>query len=601
MIPMAVPYAGTLPYPLSSTFYYPTINIRGAGRERPGKVLRSIFLFISIISTTLFLSGSPGELHVTNSMGIPLKSISMQTPFIVTVTLRDADAARSWPTVEGLEHFKVVGQQSGENISMVQGQQTRERRFQYTVIADIPGEFTLGPAKMGSQDLAGAYSISVLDAIPQKKESYSVPRYQIVIPKKKWVAGEKIPLILRFVYQDPAITLTHIEKPHTPGLTIHDLDEEAAYDEVIKNEMFHIIEYKGRMYADQPGNFVLRSLLAEYTEPNTARTGWAFFGFSTLRQKKAAASDAVVLTIDSLPLNAQQIEAIGTFSSFTATLQQAQVPLGEAVTLTLALTGEGNFEKIDPPVLALPQELRAYESKMSEAPTLGKGTQKWEYVIQGLKEGNYTIKEQPFSFFDTESRKVKMLKTKPLSLKITAPIKKVINETIPEEPKQSVIPELEKMILTDETTKPAIPLPAFLVLFFLAPAFALIRFFGRTHFAALQTLYKKIRIFWIVHTTLKSIKKACAKADMSHLHALMAQALKACYSLEEGMKLSDVKHALIEKGWSLEDIDAWDEFMQQLLNYSSFRSPRQTVATADNKMLCAHAEEWLKKMKRCAS
>ena len=49
----------------------------------------------------------------------------------------------------------------------------------------------------------------------------------------------------------------------------------------------------------------------------------------------------------------------------------------------------------------------------------GTTVQTWEYVVQGLKPGTFTIPAQSIRFFDTNSRQYKTLKTEPLTITVT--------------------------------------------------------------------------------------------------------------------------------------------------------------------------------------
>ena len=97
----------------------------------------------------------------------------------------------------GLHHFHIVGQRSDVQVQMNGNQNKQERRFQYTLMADNPGDYTIGPARMKGQE-SKMFTITVLDSKQQSKEEYVKPTFHLIIDKKNVVPGEKIPFTLRF-------------------------------------------------------------------------------------------------------------------------------------------------------------------------------------------------------------------------------------------------------------------------------------------------------------------------------------------------------------------------------------------------------------------
>ena len=62
------------------------------------------------------------------------------------------------------------------------------------------------------------------------------------------------------MHQDPELALVALAEPQTAGLRSGPLDEGAAHSEVINNELFQVVEYKGYMYPERGGCFCRSTL-----------------------------------------------------------------------------------------------------------------------------------------------------------------------------------------------------------------------------------------------------------------------------------------------------------------------------------------------------
>ena len=391
--------------------------------------------------------------------------------------------------------------------------------------------------------------------------------------------GEKVPFTARFTYQDPELTLSNLEIPRTEGLRISTLDGGSAHSSLIKNELFQVIEYKGFLYPEeskpsQSGIRVIGRLRADYSDSTTTSMGWPFaIGFDAFKTKKTMFSDPVMLHLDPLPRSAKPIQAIGTFTHFNASINVNEVAQGDAAILTLSLDGDGDAEKIKAPVLTVPDDVRFYESKSSVTP---KG-KKWDYVIQGIKQGRVTLPEQSFVYFDTATRTIKTLKTKPITLTITpgTVVKDSASEQVSvSDPSKSPSEQNSDPQPTGGYSE--LPLPFFIMLFLMPPGAALLRSFFPNIQAAAATSNRKIRALYAVPYASHRIKQACKKGDLSCLYAIIRTALIDHYSLENISSDDELIKALHDVGWGKETVQQWIAFSRKLLSYTQF-APQTTV------------------------
>ena len=335
---------------------------------------------------------------------------------------------------------------------------------------------------------------------------------------------------------------------------------------------------------------------ADYTQGvnSHSQIGWGFFRFGNFAQKNAVFTQPQSVRVDDLPTNVP-VQAVGTFTHFTATLSRASVAQGEAVIYTLTLEGEGESEKIKTPALKIPEEIRFYESKTtveSRGPLIIK---KWEYVLQGLKEGTYTIKEQPFTYFDTRSRSVKTLKTKPLKLTIEPGAMVRSNQVEPAEPEAAKpSAEIPQIPLKTPKAQKAVPLSLFILLFVIPPVFVGLRLMFQTFQPTIKKMQCSWRALWALRLASWRIQKACKSGDLSPLSSIIKKAFLEHYCLDDTEH--DLGDIMLKQGWSKHLVKQWEAFLHELLLYTQFvpRAPKTVpAASLQPEAVCKAAQNWL--------
>lgn len=114
------------------------------------------------------------------------------------------------------------------------------------------------------------------------------------------------------------------------------------------------------------------------------------------------------------------VDAVGTFTDFVAHLDPTSTQVGQGMTLTLALTGDTDFEGLTGFQLRnIPSWLKWYESKTNvQHSSDGTQTKVFEYVLQPMQAESAEIPSQVFSYFDTTSKSYKKLATSPIAFTI---------------------------------------------------------------------------------------------------------------------------------------------------------------------------------------
>ena len=258
---------------------------------------------------------------------------------------------------------------------------------------------------------------------------------EIVIPKKKFYVGEVVPVEIRF-YVDAHYGFSTMGPPNFGGegvLTDRFKNPEQSREER-NNFIYTVATFRTLFAAVKPGVLELPPATLDIVVaiPEAAPAGMDSDLFSRLmggrspfvrEQKMTLKTSATHCEVMPLPAEGRPTDfsgAIGEFHLAGAVAPQ-KVDQGDPVTLSLKLSGQGNFQALKGPQLMETQGWRTYPP-----------TEHFEgsdiFGWRGVKTFDTTMIAQQavaatpgssFSYFDPVATKYVTLRTKPLSLEIT--------------------------------------------------------------------------------------------------------------------------------------------------------------------------------------
>jgi hypothetical protein len=173
---------------------------------------------------------------------------------------------------------------------------------------------------------------------------------------------------------------------------------------------------------------IIPALQAVYTVPLTGQMGRGdifdqmMHMFHDQGQRHTIYSNAEQVVVKDLPAHDPQVSAVGNFLSFHAKTNMQQANTGEGIVLTLELIGSGNIEQIKHPEIILPAGLKSYESNTKQQlldPKTMLYKKDFEYIVQAVEPGAFTIDPQQFTFFDLQKKQYKTVESKSVELVIT--------------------------------------------------------------------------------------------------------------------------------------------------------------------------------------
>ncbi|MBD3231601.1 hypothetical protein GF322_02970 [Candidatus Dependentiae bacterium] len=419
------------------------------------KIFRKFILFL-LFSVSFLQSGITVKLEI---LGLEPLYDKKQNKTILTgyvgetfqVKVKILGSAKKTGNIEvdGLEKLNVEGTSNSTTINILNSKQETEISYIYDVNTEQEGVFEIGPAKI---DRNGTEIKSVPEKIlfkilkrtgdagtlntAQQNKNYDIFS-RVEINKDEVFLGE--PIILKFkAYSYGDVLQAGFLPVKLEDFSIKETEEIKQSQELINGRNYRVLQKEYILFPTSTGKKEVPSLSAIFqvqVQKNKRRFGnfidhddffQNFFKTSRVETKKIFV-DPFTITVKPLPNNKNfnNIDAVGEFSDFIASVDKNEALINEPILFILTLHGKGNLDQILAPKLDLPSFFNIYESKVDVdidySKQFSSGTKKFEFVMQINKPGNFEINKQKFTYFDPESETYKTLYTQPISLHIKKP------------------------------------------------------------------------------------------------------------------------------------------------------------------------------------
>src|SRR6184192_114496 len=279
---------------------------------------------------------------------------------------------------------------------------------------------------------------------------------ELLVPKKTAYVGEMIPVVVRIGFN----SRTRVAEMAPPqvngqGFTVQKLGEGERNLENIDGRSYVVFNYKTAISAARVGNFQIgpveqkANILVPRRSSGTRRKPFdpfsedpfsdPFFAlpFGGLMEQHEinVKSDPVSLEVKALPAGAPTFSgAVGSFS-MTAEANPKRVQIGDPITIKAAISGRGNFDRMDAPELSDERGWHKYppSSNFKQDDDVGiSGTKTFELVVSP-NEKLTTVPPLAFSYFDPVKEKYVTLHSEavPLIVEGNAPAAPAIAGTTP--------------------------------------------------------------------------------------------------------------------------------------------------------------------------
>jgi hypothetical protein len=332
--------------------------------------------------------------------------------------------------------------------------------YDYTVMPLRAGRFTIPPQtiRVGNNSLrTPALTLNVADSGGRSSAGRSARDTQaasannlvfaeLIVPSKTAYVGEIVPVQVRMGF-DPRVRPRLIEPPEITGqgFTAQKLQQSGENTETISGRLYEVVTFKTAIATARAGKFEIGPVKAKaqvlvprrQSAPRSRpRSPFDLFDeddpfsdpffsnpFSQLAERRNVeiTSEPVALEVKPLPPNAPTSfsGAIGNFT-MTTDAKPKTVQVGDPITVTTTVSGRGNFDRVNAPVIEDERGWHKYppSSKFKQDDEVGlSGTKTFEMVLSP-NEKKQTLPLLAFSYFDPVKAQYVTLRSEPISISV---------------------------------------------------------------------------------------------------------------------------------------------------------------------------------------
>jgi len=270
-------------------------------------------------------------------------------------------------------------------VSITNGRSTSSISHRYLIIPQQAGSFRIGPFRFtihGKAYTAPAVTIEVfgtgrpISTEPRAKGAPGAAQMQDKIfvtletPKKSLYLNEKTSLTVKLHVSELVIRDANFPVFDSSGFTMERVGQPKQYQRNLKGTRYNILEFNLTMFPTRTGELTLGPARVECTQlvSRTARNTLSDQFFANLlgsfaTHKLVLNSDAVAFNVLPFPQEGRPADfqgAVGNFS-MNASIAPNKVALGEPVTLTTQVRGDGNIKTITTPILIDQAGFKTYD------------------------------------------------------------------------------------------------------------------------------------------------------------------------------------------------------------------------------------------------
>jgi len=411
------------------------------------------FLFTCLFLASLSITDLPGQ-------GIAARANVNPTPvmagtraeYVISFEGTSRLPQLETPKVEGLEFSQQMGTSSFTRI--INGRTTVQTQASWAFRPLSEGTFIIPGRSVVISGQEIAIPQVAFRVIPMDEETRQRAFLRVDIPDGPFYVGQAIPIRVGLFSRDD-VNLTNIAFPEREG----DAFINTEFD---NNPPRTRTRIDGRIFETFVWDLILtpiktgpadlqfrQNVSLQVVDPNER--------FPSLFSLSRSRSESYTLTSDRfeteiLPLPAENQpdsfrDAIGKFS-VSAALSSRELQTGEPITLTLSVSGSGNFERISPPILPDWEFWRIYPPKVEFLPDdeVGlSGTKTFEYILIPQDPSITEVPEISYASFNPEtgSYETTVIEAEPVTVK---PADQPLPDALVFSPASSAVDDTDRIV-----------------------------------------------------------------------------------------------------------------------------------------------------------
>lgn len=332
------------------------------------------------------------------------------------------------PEIPGFQ-VQYVGQET--QFQFINGQRESRLSFNYRLQPLASGQFRLGPFTLNVNGRNFDFDAVMLEVLPPSSSdpgSGEVAMSDLVfarlnLPRTELYLQERFDVELSLYYRgvqlDRNIQLQNL--PST-GLNLDEFQELGGSRENINGELYEVRRFRMRATAMTAGTFTLDPMVRVHVLVRRDQSRDPFLGFEAFfgryeAQPLVVPAEPLAVTIRPLPTDNRPGNFSGAVGQFTMDLkvQPTELNVGDPITLTLTITGNGNLDTATMPAIELGDDFRRYDPKLIAS---GPQQKVFEQVIIPRSDQLTELPPVTFSYFDPQQATYQTIVRGPFTLAI---------------------------------------------------------------------------------------------------------------------------------------------------------------------------------------
>lgn len=621
---------------------------------------KKLIAFIAVFFCSQIYAASI-SLQIFDAQGNELESVGVGQPFVLKVSMEGFKKRVSRPVIPHLERIQGENAGEGHTSQSRNGQVSMHTYFSYVGRIDKEGSYLIGPVRQENEGvvvtspeltIAAHQDMKMRNTSHKKKQDKVVVFANFTVDHDKVVVGQALRCAVRFYYSDNSGVSgdAQLSLPTLPGFVVGEAKNTGRGRETMQGVSCQFIEWQWNMYPQEAGVRMIPALAVDFVVNVVSQRSLLRLMFQEVRQEVSRVhSNVVHLTVHSLPPHDTKVVGIGTFTDLKTVLHPLGIKEGEAALLTVEIQGQGNSEIIDQfTLVGMPDAVKYYESKKymgtvesekasggsssdvgkkdgagrstfhdtseeSRASSPGHVDAKssaekvipkkcFEFVIQGLRAGEWQIPEQQFTYFDTDAYEYKTVRSAAITFRITpgqAGVQPPV-EVVDDPAEQEIIAKdeagLHHLALNKSAPwhaikeKKALPLWLF-VCALLIPLFVLVCYLSlgliRSYYGKHERVLQSRRAATEARLVLKKYQK---DNKVNELYALCMRYVAQRLMIPEAtVSRSLIKNRLEQKQCPVQELEKSEQLLDELARYAFAHTHVQYIGND----IYRQVEQWI--------
>ena len=333
--------------------------------------------------------------------------------------------------------------------------------YTFTLIAQNSGSFTIPPAHIITSDkniTTASVKINVGGgrSNPSNSQQSSGPKFHeeddqpqdgmkdagtpvtnsdlfIKVSANKTHVYEQEPILLTYkVYTQVNLTQLNGKMPDLNGFHSQEVElpqQKTFHNEIVNGRNYRCVTWSQYvMYPQMTGKLEIPSITFEGIVAQRVRNAdpiEIFFnggsGYTEVRRDIVA--PGITIQVDSLPAKPANFSGGVGKLNISAQLEKQEAKAGDPIKLRVVVGGTGNLKLIKQPEVNFPKDFDVYDPEVTDKTGMSasgvEGNMIYDFIAVPRKAGEYNIPEISLTYFDTETKSYKTVKTQSFTLKVT--------------------------------------------------------------------------------------------------------------------------------------------------------------------------------------